>query len=260
MPQMAITPEERERRKSRNRKIVVGFFTLIGVIVVLESPLLRIRHLEVSGNTTIQASRMIAESGLRTGQSLWQVNERSVSNQILSAEPMAQSIHLQTSWLQGTVHILVQERHVVAIYESAGLFYELLNNGFAYREVAASNGLPFPVITANGGTAKVGQIVSPEIAVICQQLGKISANALSDVSEFNANGDGTLSMYLDDGFVVTADDSSLVGAVNGMETAVAYFVQKGYKPGLIDLSGQPPYRYTPFGTKKTQSATKGAKG
>ncbi|WAH35531.1 cell division protein FtsQ/DivIB [Alicyclobacillus dauci] len=251
---MAVTQEERARRKSRNRKIVMGFFVFIGIVVVLESPLSRVRHVDVSGNVTIQDTRIVKDSGIRSGESLWQVNGEKISSQITSMEPMVQSIQVSTNWLQGSVHIGVTERHVVAIYESSGKFYELLDDGVVYSSMEPTSGLPFPVVTGSHSNIAMGQAVSPEVTTLCKQIAQIGANALSNVSELHANGDGTVSMYLDNGFVVIADNTGLEGAINVMQPTVQYFIQKGYKPGTIDLSGPPPYRYTPFASKQ-QSAS-----
>lgn len=258
MPQ-SVAPPDRQRRKSRNRRIVIGFFVFIGLIVVLESPLTRIRQIDVRGNTTIPDKRVISDSDLHSGQSLWQVKPGQIASRIASKEPMVQSTLISTDWLQGTVHIVIKERHVVAVYESSGKFYELLNNGLVYKEMQPTNGLPFPVVTAGNHTPVVGKIISSDVAKICAQLAKISPQSIANVSEFDVLTDGTVSLFLDNGFVVVSDASGLVGTVNAMQSAVKYFIDKGYKPGTIDLSGPPPYRYTPFqsqaGTGTAQNGT-----
>lgn len=258
MPQVAMSPADKLRRKSRNRKIIIGFFIFIGLVVALESPLTRVRHIQVSGNTTIPEQQIIADSGLHAGVSLWQVNGSHLANLIRSQEPMVQSVDVTTDWLQGTIHVALTERHVVAIYEGSGKFYELLNNGIVYKTIEPKNGLSFPVITSSVAKLTVGQAVSPEVATICGQLSKLGADKVAGVSEFHANSNGTVSLYLDNGFVVTADVSGLAGAVNVMGSTVDYFISHGYKPGTIDLSGLPPYRYTPFAGKSQSSKAKGS--
>ncbi|MFB5191597.1 cell division protein FtsQ/DivIB [Alicyclobacillus fastidiosus] len=258
MPQAALTPADRQRRKSRNRKVIIGFFAFIGVVVLLESPLTRIRSMTVSGNTTIPAERVILDSGLHKGQSLWQVNGGHVASHITSMEPMIQSVSLSTDWLQGTVHFTVRERQIVAVYETSGKFYQLLNNGVVYQEASPKDGLATPIVTSTAAHVTIGQAVSPAVSAICKQLTKISAGQLTDVSEFHVNGDGTVSLYLDNQFVVTCDTQGLAGSLNAMHSAVQYFVSKGYQPGNIDLSGSPPYLYTPFDNQGAGSKQKGA--
>ena len=63
---------DRERRRSRNRKLALGFFLFVGVVVVLESPLARVRHLAVTGNRTVPAGAILADLPIRVGASLWQ--------------------------------------------------------------------------------------------------------------------------------------------------------------------------------------------
>lgn len=255
MPQGSVTPEQRAARKSRNRKILMGFFVFIGLIVLLESPLARIRKMDVSGNTSVSQSALIAASGLRLGQSLWQVKPSQVNRKIASTIPIVQSSTVQTDWMSGTVSIQVHERDVVAVYEVDGKFYQLLNNGYAFNEVSPGQGFSFPVITGAQSTVQLHEIVSPDVASVCKQIDRIDAGTLSTISEFHVNGDGTISIYLDNGFVVLAETSSLVGATNAMTQAVNYFAQQGYKPGTVDLTGQPPYRYTPFATSNSSSSS-----
>lgn len=268
MPQTAQTSEDREHRKSRNRKIVMSFFLFIGCIVLLESPLGRIRKIEVSGNTTIPATRLISDSGVYTGQALWQIAPRRVRSRIAGNEPMVKTTVVSINWIRGSVHLHITERHVVAVLENNGTFYSLLGNGVVYHTVQASKGLSFPVVTATNGKLAEGHPFNASVSAICSQLSQISPQLLNSVSEFHANGDGTISMYLDNGFVVVCDASGLKGAVNAMQSTVSYFVSKGYKPGTIDLSGLPPYRYTPLqsakkavtNASKTTNQKKGATG
>ncbi|GEO25085.1 hypothetical protein AAC03nite_08700 [Alicyclobacillus acidoterrestris] len=258
MPQAAMSPADIQRRKARNRKIVIGFFAFIGVVVVLESPLARVRSFRVSGNTTIPAQRIIADSGLHKGQSLWQVNRGNVAHHVTSKEPMVQSVAVSTDWVKGSIDLTIRERQVVAVYETSGKFYQLLNNGVVYQEAAPKDGLPYPLVTASQNHVKLGQAVSPEVSAVCKQLAKVDSGALADVSEFHVNGDGTVSLYLDNQFVVTCDTKGLVGSFNAMHSAVQYFIEKGYKPGNIDLSGAPPYLYTPFSNTSAGANEKGA--
>ncbi|GLV14573.1 hypothetical protein Heshes_22570 [Alicyclobacillus hesperidum] len=263
MPHRPETAEQRDRRKARNRKIVVGFFVFIGLIVALESPLARVRQIAVKGNTTIAQADVVANSGVELGESLWQVNTKQAAARIERRLPMVQSAAVTVDWLHGSVSLSLRERQVVAVYAEAGSFYELLNNGYVFAAEPSSAGLPYPLVSGPDEHVQVHAMMNGDVSTVCRQLAKVPAGELTDVSEFHINGDGTISMYLDNGFVVLADADSLAGAVNAMQSVVHYFVQKGYKPGTVDLTGQPPYRYTPLapvtnGSQPTSSSQQNA--
>ncbi len=255
------TQEQIARRKSRNRKVLLGFFLFLGVVVVLESPLTRVRSIEVSGNRTILESKLIQDADVHTGQSLWQINQGSIAQKIMDKDPMVESVSVHTDAMRGIVSLEITEKHIIAIYEVAGKFYNLLNDGTAYQEIAANNGFSFPLVTAVGGsTPKIGQVVSSDVGEVCNQLEQLNHANLSTISEIHIVNSENVDVYLDNGFVATCLEKQLDAALPSISDAVHYFSSKGYAPGMIDLTGPPPYRYTPFsatGVNQTQNVKKG---
>ncbi|MBF8377573.1 FtsQ-type POTRA domain-containing protein [Alicyclobacillus mali] len=240
------TADERARRKARNRRIVVSFFAFIGLVAVLESPLARVRHIRVSGNTTVPMAQIVAASGVAYGESLWAVNRRRAAMAVVAKVPMVDRAAIDVSWPSGTVSIQVHERDVVAVYAARNGFYELMSNGYVYQKIASAAGLSYPILTGQEPVLSVHQMASAAVSSVCHQLAQVPASELNHVSEIQVNGDGTVTLYLDNDFEVLADVADLRGAMAAIGPAVDYFVAKGYRPGLIDLTGPPPYRYTPF--------------
>ncbi|WP_304458357.1 cell division protein FtsQ/DivIB [Alicyclobacillus sendaiensis] len=245
MPRQETT-QERERRKARNRRIVVSFFAFIGLVAVLESPLARVRHIEVSGNTTVPMAQIVASSGIAYGESLWEVNRKRAASDIVAKVPMVDHAAISVSWPSGTVSIRVHERDVVAVYADPSGFYELMSNGYVYQKIPSAMGLPYPIVTAQDSKLSVHGMAPAAVSSVCRQLASVPASELIGVSEIHVNGDGTVTLYLDNDFEVLADVADLRGSVAAIQPTIRYFVGKGYRPGLIDLTGSPPYRYTPF--------------
>lgn len=244
---VGFTEEARLRRKSRNRKIVIGFFVFIGLIVLLESPLTRVRGFSVSGNRALPSSQLIADTNLRTGMSLWQISQGRIQTELVEREPLVQGVKVHIDWLHGVVQLNITEKHVVALYEVGAKFYELLNDGVVYGAASVTNGFAFPIVTTNDqAPAVLGRVVNTDVGTVCEQIEAANQDLLSNVSEIHVNGDGTVSVYLDDGFAALCQTAQLKSALPSILSAVQYFSGKGYKPGLIDLTGAPPYRYTPF--------------
>jgi len=244
-----VQPPDRNgvnRRKARNRRIILGFFAFIGVVVLLESPLTRVRGFSISGNTSIPSSQLLADTSLHVGMSLWQVNRQAVADAMMAKEPLIQAVHVRTDDIQGIVHVQVEEKHIVAVYARGGKFYDLLNDGVVYGTTTNNVGFTWPIVTAEGNPAAVvGQVVRRDVQTLCEQLALPSLKT-GHVSEIHLDAFGDVTVYMDNGFAAQSRVQGLQVALVNAQSAIQYFLGKGYPPGRIDMTGPPPYRYTPF--------------
>lgn len=242
------TEAARQRRRVRTRIIVSVFFVFVGLIVLLESPLSRIRHVLVTGNVSIAAGLITAEANVRPGMSLWQVNGAVIQAAVQRQEPLVQAVHIRTDYLHGIVTLLIQEKHVVAAYESGAHFYHLLNDGTVYLPLSVTSGLPWPIVTAEETAAvQVGHVpANPYVSVVAQQLSEVSAARVANISELHVDRFGIVRLYLENGFEADCKASAMTSELSDIFGAVQYFSRQGYQPGLVDLTSGPPYRYTPF--------------
>ncbi|WP_051662923.1 cell division protein FtsQ/DivIB [Alicyclobacillus macrosporangiidus] len=235
-------------RKRVSRWLVLAFFVFVAAVVFLESPLTRVRSLSVTGNRMTPASDVLSASGLNAGMSFWQVNGRSVENAIVQRLPLVQSVSVHTDYLSGRVTLAVQEKRLVAVLAAGGRFYDLLDDGMVFRVSPKTSGFVDPIVTADGVVdARPGQVpANPYIPALCRAL---SADRPPDgVSEIHLDRFGVASVYLANGFVAQCPAGDLAARLSKMESAVTYFQNRGYAPGLIDMTGDPPYLYTPFPT------------
>jgi cell division protein FtsQ len=247
-------PGSRRARPSRRRVRVwmAGFFAAIGLVVVLESPLMRVRRIVVDGNTSIPAQRLVSDSGLVPGISLWQVNRPAVAAAVTSKEPFVDTVFVQVDWWTRTVTLHVREKQVAAVYAADGAFYRLLADGTVYDRLKAPGGLNAPVITSDPAVhPTIGKVIAnPYVPVVCKQLAGADPSALVGVSEIHVDDLGIATLFLDNRYEARARANQLTAVLPKLNDAVAYFVGKGYPPGLIDMTGNPPYQYTPFSTGK----------
>jgi cell division protein FtsQ len=174
-------------RKAWRRKIVFVFFLFIGFVIVLESPLTRVRKFEVSGNTTIPEQTLIKVSHLYTGMSLWQVNARAINAAVRGKEPYVQGVDVKTDYYTGTVSLRVHEKQVVAIFESSGKFYDVLNDGTIYSTVKPATGFARPIITADKpSVVHTGQVAqNPFVATVARQLSELPVSDTENISEIH---------------------------------------------------------------------------
>ncbi len=239
--------ERTRKRKTRTRILVIGFFLFIGIVMVLESPLTRVRQVVVKGNTSVPQSDIVQASQVEKGMSLWQVNGGHVQDMVRAAEPRVDSVDVQVDYLSGTVTLQIKEKPVVAVLETGGQFYQLLSDGKVYGTAASRVGFSWPLLTADGIDRPVtGNVPAPAIASVCTQLAKIPREELNEISEIHLNKYGVATIYLINHFAADCKADAIVASMGEIDSAVAYFQSKGYAPGLIDMTGGPPYRYTPF--------------
>lgn len=249
----SIRKIETASKKRRNRRLVIAFFVFLGVVIFLESPLTRVRTTVVVGNKSIPEAKLVKESRIHSGMSLWQVNQLAVQSAITSKEPLVESVHVKTDYLHGVVTLSIKQKSVVAIFENGGHFYRLLSDGTVYDQVAPNAGAQWPIVTAdNSASVAVGKRPdNPFVSGLCQELQKMSPSIENNISEFHIDSYGVLSMYLSDGFVAKCKVEDAPKILPSITEAIQYFAGKGYSPGTIDMTGQPPYRYTPFAQTTT---------
>lgn len=250
----AVEPVRRGKRWAR--KLVIVFFFFIGLVILLESPLTRVRAIDVTGNQSVPAAAILAAAPLHTGMSLWQVNHGETQTSVTAKQPMISSVTVHVDYLNGQVGLHVTEKHIVAILDSAGKFYNLLNDGRVYNATSTQHGFTWPIVTTEGNlSVQSGQVpTGVDLGQLCGQISQVPGPLVSSISEIHVNAFGEATVYLNNGFAAQCKLESFAEELNKVQDAMQYFLGKGYAPGLIDMTGTPPYRYTPF----QQSAKKGS--
>ncbi|MCL6637761.1 MAG: FtsQ-type POTRA domain-containing protein [Alicyclobacillus sp.] len=246
-------------RGRRTRVWVTAFFLLIGLVVVLESPITRVRALAVAGNVSLPAQQILAASGLHTGLSLWQVNPGAVQQAVMQQLPLVQAVEVHTDLRSGTVTLTVHERRIVAVLApgtAGGTWYNLLDNGVVYNMAVPSSGFVHPVVSTDGTpSVHPGDVPSPEVASVCQALAQFAGDGAPWISEIHVDRYGTATVYMTNGFAAQCNADQLQARLLQLRQAVQYFLSQGYAPGLVDMTGQPPFRYTPYPVQAGQASS-----
>ena len=243
-------------RRNRTRLLVFAFFLAVLLVAALESPLTRVRKLTVAGNTSIPFAQVVAASNLHPGMSLWQVNAGRVEQNVLAAEPLAESVTVKDDYLSGTVTLSVREKHVVALFDASGSFYHLLNDGSVYSVANTKAGFPWPIVTVEGSApVQTGKIPSVAVAEVCRQLASLNATDAKFVSEVHVDRFGIATVYFTNHFAGQCKVQQLASSLSSIQSAIQYFSGKGYGPGLIDMTDGPPYRYTPYPVRSSRKGS-----
>ncbi|MCL6453068.1 MAG: FtsQ-type POTRA domain-containing protein [Alicyclobacillus sp.] len=239
------------KRKSHvwTQRIVFAFFVFIGLVVLLESPLMRVRQIVVTGNRGISSETLIGDAGLRTGMSIWQVNAGAISARVMDKQPLVQAVAVHTDVWTGRVQMDVRQKAVIGILQAGGLNYQVLDDGTVYAQISqvpASTAVPLLVVDGVEHAAPGVALHVGGWSALCRQLEKVQPNELANVSQIELKSYGEATVYLDNGFAVAGKASDFATWMSDVPDVMNYFVQHGYGPGLIDLTGPAPYRYTPY--------------
>lgn len=187
--------------------------------------------------------------------SLWQVRPGRVEHHIENQLPLVQSVDVHTDYTQRTVTLTVREKSFVAVLLTGKKAYRLLDDGTVYDAVSLSKAQQLPLIETTGNVAvHVGQPTAiTGLSSLCKQMLSLTAVERNAISEISLNPYGDVTVFLENGFAVQCASASFGATMKQVPGVIAYFTKAGYGPGLIDMTGQPPYRYSPYQLGATTS-------
>jgi cell division protein FtsQ len=164
-----IDPRIRERRdevqreaNEKRRRILVlvagGFVALGSLYLLVQSPMLDVDHVTVSGNEHVTADQVRAAADVDRGSPILLLNTDAIATRV-RALPWVEEVDVQRKW-SGTLSITVTEEEPVA-WVSAGNGVALLSNE---GRVIANVDVPPPGTTEIRGVRKapaIGKLLSP---------------------------------------------------------------------------------------------------
>ena len=165
------TRGRRARRPAdRRRRLVVGLGAAVLVLavaawVVLASPLLSVRTVQVDGVSTLTGDEVVAAAGIAAGTPLVRVDTTAAAARV-GGLPQVASAEVTRGW-PGTVVVTVVERVPVAVVQTAG-----------QRRLVDAGGVVFETVTGPAPDGVVPLEVStpgPEDAATRAALGAVTA-------------------------------------------------------------------------------------
>ena len=146
--------ERRDRRRRRLRRGVLGLLALVplGLLawLLLASPVLAVRTVEVRGNDRLSAFQVVQAVGVEVGTPLARVDTSGVRSRVGGLAPVAE-VEVHRSW-PGTLSVRVVERLPVAGAPATNGRFTLVDaTGTAFDTVGAlPDGLPRLQVPASG--------------------------------------------------------------------------------------------------------------
>ncbi len=159
------TPEEKARRSRRTARIVAAAVLCVVIAcAVMYYGVLRVRTIQVVGNSQVSAEAVINLSGVKIGDSTLRIDTDEAKRLINSNRYLVfQSIDCE---LPGTVTIHVKERTAAAVMNYCGINYTIDHKGMVLEEsedVSATSGLP--LISGMDISGQFGCVVGRVITV-----------------------------------------------------------------------------------------------
>ncbi|GIM47143.1 hypothetical protein DNHGIG_26920 [Collibacillus ludicampi] len=247
LDQQPSTPPKRSKWKAV--VLVMLFFLIVLTVLFIQSPFSKVRSIEVVGTDDLKPERILADSGLSKGMSIWKIRPSAVSESILEKNPIVNKADISLNIWSGKVIIALSEKKVVGLFLYKGKFYRLLSDGIVFDE-SATDFPDIPILTTSKNLVITpGQkIGSPEFLMIADQLAKVDDTILKQISEVHqTNGDFWYSwvIYTKDKYEIRLDGKNLQGA---LETYVKFRQQlneSGKPPGIINFWGDKSW-YDPY--------------
>ena len=252
------TAMEKIRKKlSVNQKVVIGFLTAIGCLIVagvaVFSLLPRIRVIEVQGNSRFTDEQIWDLAGIHPGDNLLNINEEKAKAGIDSQRYLV-FVRLEKQW-PNQVTLVIREREQFAYTVYNGMTYVMDANAMILEESGDPNAVPdmleirgFDVMRSYMGSRlevrRTGQIEF--YRSLCTQLKVMDLSRT--VRTCNLASLESIYLYTADGFSVHLGDTSKLHEKLRAMTMVLEWVRDpengSYTGGTIEVAnpGEPTFR------------------
>lgn len=193
---------KQQRRKKANRRLVfllLLFFSLIACVSYFQSPLSRVKNINVIGNEIYSVDQIVAHSKITTEQNIWKMDKTKVSSDIKNL-PEIKKVKIKMVF-PNTVKITVSEYERIAYIADETSFYPVLENGKIIKKQKI-NYLPINAPFLKDFTE--GKVLN-EMIISLKELPPEVVNSISEIHHTPKDNDQYhITLYMNDGFEVSA--------------------------------------------------------
>jgi cell division protein FtsQ len=176
MPKINPDPQKKNRTSRKLLAFLFVFFIVVLIILFFQSSLSKISAIEIEGNELLSTNAIGQASQIAIGEHYFALSSKNTEAHIISGLKMVKEAKV-TKHFPGTIHIQVQEYPRVAYqFNVEGKREAVLADGAAILLPPGEFPLDKPILTGWSDN-------DPNKAKLCQVLGEIPSNALSDISE-----------------------------------------------------------------------------
>ncbi|CAM3696533.1 cell division protein FtsQ/DivIB [Mesobacillus zeae] len=222
---------KQQRRKKANRRLILLlslFFMLILCVIYFQSPLSKVKQLNVSGNVSYSAAEIKQMSGITTDTNIWKIN-KSKTESSLEKLPEIKKAEIRTRF-PNKVNIHLEEYEKLAYLSKGKAFYPVLGNGKIIEKKEVSQ-IPMnaPVLIGFREGKPLDKMIGDLASLPAEVLGSISeihyTPSKSDVYR--------VTLFMNDGFEVHATLRTFTEKMAHYPAIVAQLDHS--EKGVIDL-------------------------
>jgi cell division protein FtsQ len=234
--------ERKQRQQSRIRPRIGWRYPLAALSLVLlaltaygglQSSLLRVRSVQVSGTETLDSAALVELSGLR-GQSMLLLPSEEARRSLL-ALPHVRAVRIERAWPNG-VRIRVEERRPFAYWTVGGRDYVVDREGFVLATGVPSG--PAPRVYEHADRVMgPGDRVHPDALAFADRIFRESPRFIGEgVRQLEYRADVGVTAVFDSGMRVTfGDQRAYEYKVAVLAELLGQLQSRGSKPRSVDL-------------------------
>jgi cell division protein FtsQ len=221
---------KQQRRRKANRRLIFLlflFFSLIAIVVYVESPLSHVKNIIVKGNEEYSNNEIIEKTGITDKNNIWQINSQVIAVKLRQLQEIKKA-SVKMLW-PNSVIIQVKEHKRIAYLKKDALFYPVLDNGTILSIGQSSLPINAPVLIDFDEGAVLNEMVA-EIKELPEEI----LNSISEIHYTPYNTDQYhISSYMNDGFEVSATIRSYSDKMSHYPSIISQLDFN--KKGIIDL-------------------------
>ncbi|MFK2824912.1 cell division protein FtsQ/DivIB [Bacillus sp. B190/17] len=188
------------KRKTNQRLIFIIslFFLIVLAVVYFQSPLSKVKSIEVEGNKLTSKAGIIAQSGIGKGDSFWKISAKQAEKK-LERDPKIHRAHVSLVF-PNKLKISIEERQKLAYLAKGKKFYPVLNNGTVLKEAIDETPEQLPILYH----FKAGDQLDHMMEALESLPGEIM-NSISEIYYAPKKTDSLhIQLFMNDGFEVSA--------------------------------------------------------
>lgn len=193
---------KQHRRKKANRRLIfllLIFFSLIACVAYIQSPLSKVKSIQVSGQGFYTEEQIITQSGLNQKQNIWNIDKKLIDERVREL-PEVKKVKV-TVQFPNTVQLIIEEYKRMAYFAKETSFYPVLENG---RILTNQKLGQLPVNAPILKEFSEGKALE-EMIISLKELPLEVVNSISEIHHTPKETDQYhITLYMNDGFEVSA--------------------------------------------------------
>jgi cell division protein FtsQ len=193
---------KQHRRKKANKRLVfllILFFSLIACVSYFQSPLSKVKNINVKGQKIYTTEQIKTISGISNNQNIWKLDKNQISVNIKRL-PEIKKVATKIIF-PNTVQITILEYNRVAFFANETSFYPVLENG---KIIKNDDGEVLPINAPILKNFSEGKVLE-EMVVSLKELPVEVVNSISEIQHTPKVTDPYyITLFMNDGFEVSA--------------------------------------------------------